>query len=84
VDKYRTDEQKERIFMELDLLVNVCFIAFLAVFALLLLLAGIMRVIELLFPGPVDEVDCAVYAAINTVYYGNYPSMKITRIEELT
>lgn len=64
-------------------ILTVCGSAFVAIFALLALLAGFMRLLVFLFPEPiVDDTDLAVYAAITAVYRQNFPNSKITEIKE--
>jgi hypothetical protein len=55
--------------------------AFVAVFGLLSLLAGVIRLLTLLFP-VVEELDATVVAAISTAAAQAHPGMQITKIEE--
>jgi hypothetical protein len=57
--------------------------AFIAVFLLLSLLAGIMRLLTVLFPGEPDGLDAAVLAAITTAAAAAHPRMRVTGIEEI-
>jgi hypothetical protein len=60
----------------------MCLTAFVAVFVLLALLAGVMEIIMLLFPQKALQVDEAHVAAITSTYSALYPGAKVTRIEE--
>jgi hypothetical protein len=62
-------------------LLIICAAAFIAVIVLLSLLAGIIRILTLLFPVP-DDADAALIAAITSAHAGAYPGTRITRIEE--
>lgn len=66
-----------------DLLV-VCLTAFVAVFALLGVLALVMRGLLTLFPAPAPSTssDHAVLAAVSAAAAAAYPGMRITKIEE--
>lgn len=60
----------------------ICVSAFAAVFLLLSVLAGVMRIIVVLFPekaGVTDTVAAAAASAVTALY----PGTRITRIEEL-
>lgn len=63
-------------------LITICISAFLAVFALLAILALIMRLIIMAFPARAGG-DAAVIAAISTVMQNVYPGTKITKVEEI-
>jgi hypothetical protein len=65
-------------------LLSACLIAMIAVFALLGLLAVIMRLITVAFPVREGRIDAAVIAAITTAVASVYPGAKVTRIEEET
>jgi hypothetical protein len=56
--------------------------AFVAVFLLLSLLAGIMRVLTALFPADMDGPDAAVLAAITAAAAVAYPGMRVTGMKE--
>jgi hypothetical protein len=56
--------------------------AFLAVFLVLSVLAGLIKVLTHLFPPPVDGPDAAVLAAITSAASLAWPWMRVTRIEE--
>jgi hypothetical protein len=61
--------------------------AFVAVFVLLSVLAGIMRLLTALFPGdPYDDagggVDAAIVAAVTAAARAAYPGMQVTGMEE--
>jgi hypothetical protein len=71
-----------------DLLLISVF-AFVAVFVLLSVLAGIMRLLTALFPGEpgaggggAGGVEDAIIAAITTAARAAYPGMRVTGIEE--
>jgi hypothetical protein len=57
--------------------------AFTAVFLLLSLLAGTIRVLTALFPAEVDTADTAVVAAITAAAARTWPGRQVTRIEEI-
>jgi hypothetical protein len=56
--------------------------AFLAVFLVLLVLAGIMRALTHFFPPPDDGPDAALLAAISAAASAAWPGLRVTRIEE--
>ena len=68
-------------------LLTICGTAFVSVFALLLVLAIIMRLIINIFPPSEQDSTVlaghTVYAAIASVYKQHYPETQITKIEEL-
>ena len=68
-------------------LLTICGAAFITVFAILIVLAIIMRLIIKLFPYKAQEstaqTDSALYAAIFSTYKQHYPETQITKIEEL-
>lgn len=64
-----------------DLLL-VCGAAFLWVFAILIGLALVMRLIILLFPKKTTGSDAALIAAVGAVVSAVFPGGKITHIEE--
>jgi hypothetical protein len=55
--------------------------AFIAVIVLLSLLAGIIRLLTILFPAD-EGSDAALFAAISTAAAHAYPGTRISRIEE--
>ena len=63
-------------------LLTACGIAFLAVFVLLSLLAGVMSLITILFPQRQSTTDPAVVAAITSSVASLYPGARVTKIEE--
>ena len=63
-----------------DLLI-ICLNAFIAVFFVLGLLAGIMKLIMYFFP-QTSEDDLAVLAAISAALHNAFPGMKILNIKE--
>ena len=64
-------------------LLFICISAFIAVFVLLAVLALVMRVIIILFPGRTAAAEAVVYAAVASAISTVYPGTKITKIEEL-
>ncbi len=64
-------------------LLVVCVSAAVAVFALLAILALLMRVILWAFPAPAQDDDVALYAAIVSVAQRAYPGRVVTKIEEV-
>jgi uncharacterized membrane protein YqjE len=64
-------------------LLQICFISFVAVFALLLLLAGAMRLITTAFPETQTVTDAALVAAVTSTIASAYPGSRVTRIEEI-
>jgi uncharacterized membrane protein YqjE len=63
-------------------LLTACGIAFLAVFILLSLLAGLMALITLAFPERKSMVDTALVAAITSSVASLFPGARVTKIEE--
>ena len=63
-------------------LLTACGIAFLAVFVLLSLLAGVMSLITVVFPERKRIVDPALVAAITSSVASLYPGARVTKIEE--
>ncbi len=63
-------------------LVTICISAFLAVFALLSVLAVVMRLILVIFPQKDGGTDATVIAAVTATMNTIYPGFEITRIEE--
>jgi hypothetical protein len=63
-------------------LLTISVFAFLAVFLLLSLLAGLMRGLTALFPEQPDGPDEAVIAAIASAAAIAFPGTRVTRIEE--
>lgn len=64
-------------------LLMVCVSSFAAVFCVLVFLAGVIRLLILIFPYKEEVTDAAVFAAIHSAYAAVYPDAKITRIEEI-
>jgi hypothetical protein len=60
----------------------ICGIAFLAVFVILTFLAFLMRIIMLIFPEKVAEIDSALIAAVAATVQTVFPGTKITKLEE--
>ena len=69
--------------MESTGLLTICLSAFLAVFVILSLLAGFMRLIMLIFPVKEMKEDVAVIAALTSVLHQYNPGKNITKIEEV-
>lgn len=63
-------------------LLTICLFAFSAVFLLLALLAGVMRVLTAVFPHRRDGPDAAVVAGIAAAAAAAYPGARVTHIEE--
>jgi hypothetical protein len=68
--------------METTELYMICGIAFLAVFVILTFLAFLMRIIMLIFPEKVAEIDSALIAAVAATVQTVFPGTKITKLEE--
>lgn len=65
-------------------LVTICGSAFLAVFALLTFLAGIMRILITLLPErAVGEIDAATVAAVTAAAAHAFPGTSVTKVEEI-
>ncbi len=64
-------------------LLSICATSFLAVFLLLTVLAGVMRLILVVFPQKEAETDPALLGAIASVYNSIYPGTKVTKVEEI-
>jgi hypothetical protein len=63
-------------------LLVICIFAFIAVFLLLTLLAGVMRAMTALFPHREDGPDAVLAAAITAAAATAYPGTRVTHIEE--
>jgi hypothetical protein len=63
-------------------LLLISIFAFLAVFMVLSVLAGIMRVLTHFFPPPADGPDATLLAAMTAAASAAWPGMRVTRIEE--
>lgn len=68
--------------METTELYMICGIAFLVVFVILTFLAFLMRIIMLIFPEKVAEIDSALIAAVAATVQTVFPGTKITKFEE--
>lgn len=68
--------------METNELYVICGIAFLVVFIILAFLAFLMRIIMLIFPEKVAEIDSALIAAVAATVQTVFPGTKITKLEE--
>jgi hypothetical protein len=64
-------------------LLTISTIAFGFVLVLLSVLAGMIRLIMLLFPAKAEESDTALVAAVTSVYSTLYPGTKLTTMEEV-
>ena len=64
-------------------LLTISTIAFGAVLFLLALLAGIIRLITIVFPARDAESDTVLVAAVTSVYSALYPGTKLTTMEEV-
>jgi len=60
----------------------LCITAFVAVFVLLALLAGVMELIMKIFPQKLARTDAPFIAVITSTYNALIPGAKVTRIEE--
>jgi uncharacterized membrane protein YqjE len=69
--------------MESSSLLLISISAFIAVFALLSILALVMKIIIMLFPQPEVKTDASVVAALAVTLSSVYPGTKITNIEEI-
>lgn len=63
-------------------LVVICAVAFVAVFFLLSLLAGVMHVLIRVFPAESRGIDAATMAAVTAAMSAVHPGTKVTHIEE--
>lgn len=61
-------------------LLIVCLVAFLAVIFILSVLAGIIRLLAVLFPAA-EELDAAALAALGAAIAHLHPGMRIVKIE---
>jgi len=68
--------------MESTGLLQICVIAFLMVFTILAVLAGVMRLIIVIFPEKAAATDAAVIAALTAAVQTVFPGTKVTKIEE--
>jgi hypothetical protein len=65
-------------------LVYICVSAFIGVFLLLSVLAGLMRLIQTVFPPAVSSgPDAAAIAAITSVMQTLHPGIHVTKVEEI-
>ena len=67
--------------MEATELYLICGVAFLIVFLILAILALLMRIIILIFPEKVAELDAAMIGAVTAAVQTLFPGTKITKIE---
>jgi hypothetical protein len=63
-------------------LLTISVLAFIAVFALLSVLAVVMHVLTTLFPEKAGEYDAALLSAIVSAAAVAYPGMRVTHVEE--
>lgn len=63
-------------------LLTACGIAFLSVFLLLSLLAGLMQLITRIFPERTSSIEPSLVAAIANSVAFQYPGARVTKIEE--
>ncbi|MGB3863539.1 MAG: hypothetical protein WBE11_10840 [Candidatus Aminicenantaceae bacterium] len=68
--------------METTELYIICGIAFLVVFIILALIAFLMRIIMLIFPEKLAEIDPAMIAAVAATVQTIFPGTKMTKLEE--
>jgi hypothetical protein len=64
-------------------LLTISVLAFIAVFALLSVLAVVMHALTALFPEKADEYDAALLSAVVTAAAVAYPGMRVTHVEEI-
>lgn len=69
--------------MESVELVYVCIAALIGVFAVLTVLAAVMKAITSAFPQHAATSDAAMIAAVNSVVTMLYPKTRVTKIEEV-
>ena len=64
-------------------LLMVCVAAIVAVFVMLSVLAGVIRILTLAFPGlQPPTIDSTVVAAVSAAVAATHPGTRISRIEE--
>ncbi|HSQ75065.1 MAG TPA: hypothetical protein VLT13_05890 [Bacteroidota bacterium] len=63
-------------------LLTISLVGYVVAFAVLALLAIVMRLITLLFPEQEDTGDAAVVAAVSATYQALCPGTTVTKIEE--
>jgi len=63
-------------------LLSACGIAFLAVFLLLSLLAGLMQLITIVFPARTSRIDPSLVAAVSSAVAVLIPGARVTKLEE--
>jgi hypothetical protein len=61
----------------------VCITAFVAVGLLLSILAGLMRLILVVFPQREQTTDAMLVAAVASVVTNLYPGSRVTKVEEI-
>jgi hypothetical protein len=66
-------------------LLVVCFAAFIAVLILLSALAGVIRLLTVVFPGQSGEgnIEPALLAAIHSAVSAAYPQTRVTAVKEV-
>jgi hypothetical protein len=64
-------------------LLTISVFAFIAVFALLSVLAIVMYALTALFPEKADEYDAALLSAVVTAAAVAYPGLRVTHVEEI-
>jgi Na+-transporting methylmalonyl-CoA/oxaloacetate decarboxylase gamma subunit len=73
--------------MQTPNLIVICGVAFVAVFFVLTVLAGVMRTLTALFPQRDEEatgqIEPALIAAISEGMKATYPGTRVTEIEEV-
>ncbi len=63
-------------------LLSACGIAFLAVFVLLSLLAGLMQLITIVFPKREPRIESSLVAAVSSAVAVLIPGARVTKLEE--
>ena len=69
--------------MEYVELLLICISAFTMVFALLSVLAVIMRIITAVFPQKTTGIDATLVAVVTSAVSSAFPGTKVTKIEEM-
>jgi hypothetical protein len=62
---------------------TVCILSFAVVFAVLAVMAVIMRILIRVFPEQVRKIDAPTLAAITAAVSTHYPATRITEVKEI-
>jgi hypothetical protein len=68
--------------MEGTNLLMVCILSLAVAFAVLAVMAVIMRILMRIFPEPVRTIDAPTLAAITAAVSAHYPRTKVTEVKE--